>query len=184
MKKSKAHQSNKKVIKIMEALMKIVFRFSISLIVLIFLSIFTNCASITPRLTNKIEHEITIKGEIVNIEQVKPYITDNTCLQLVEYEATFTMIASKGTLMISSEFPMIKFPRDGMVEYKIKKLKYNTMYCIVVQMLDPEYSNVSKVLIIKQSDKYEPASAFTISKSEGEITAPTEMDLSKFYIPE
>jgi hypothetical protein len=133
--------------------------------------------------SQKIEHEITIKGEIENIEEIVPYITENTCLQIVEYKENFTMIVSNGTLTISSEFPMLKIPKDGKVEYKIKNLKYDTKYCIAIQMLDPEYSNVSKVLRIKYPNMESPVITFNISKSEGKINAPTDLNLGKFSIP-
>jgi hypothetical protein len=61
--------------------------------------------------SQKISYEILLKGEIEYIEEILPFITEKTCLQVVEYKDNFTLIVKDDPLVISSEYPEIMIPR-------------------------------------------------------------------------
>ena len=135
--------------------------------------------------SQKIKYEIAIKGVIENIEDIKHYTNVETCLQLVEYKqlpSVSVTVSKIGTMMFTSDFPCIKIPEDGIVNYKVNNLKYNTDYFIAIQMLNSEYSEWSKVLLIRQADTNVPSGRFHFSKSNGKLKEPTDLDLGKFYM--
>ena len=144
--------------------------------------------------SQKIKHEITIKGVIENIEEIKPYLIDGAYLQLVEYNKDLTVGTTiKTTIDLSSgnrtriettnffsSFTKIDVPLDGIVEYKVNDLKYGKDYIMTIQMIKLEYSPKPLFLFSKKQDSYE--AKINISKKDGKLKKPIDLNLGTLRI--
>jgi hypothetical protein len=88
-----------------------------------------------------------INGEIRNIEEIKPFISDKTFLQLIEVpEGSFNFYSpANGELIYQSDLEKIPIPVDGKYKFIVKNLK-SGKYLIAAQRLSKDYKYFGPLL--------------------------------------
>jgi hypothetical protein len=123
---------------------------------------------------------LTINGAIANLEQLKPFLTENTNLQLSpcppDDRPLFRFVQGKGVLAVS-EGPELAFPSDGKFAFKIPKqdIKEGTYLIAIQQAKSPV---VMERCFLCTADKDGKVSALKV-KIGSDLNYPYVIDLGK-----
>ena len=128
--------------------------------------------------SKKVKHKITIKGKIINLEQIKKDISAKTYLQLVflpeDGRINFTL-DEKGRMALISSLPIISFPLDGTFIFETDELKPGK-YLISNQF--PNISNAISLLVKKIS----PSPELVILEVPDNKDFPIIFEIGSVYI--